>query len=169
MKYCPCFLHFHLILIQFCTTIYWLILNSMKTDKINTILCVGHKWFLMCSFYIDCVIRVKFGVRNLQRMLLNIYEFHENLCRKAILFYVHNWNYIYVCTMKACGIIKANNCKGFVLQTGVDRQQSSYICLKDFRFSSSHMMLLWLEPIVFLCVCFFFLPHAVTKITHISL
>ena len=110
MKFCPCFLHFHLIWIQFCTTIYWLILSSMKTDKINTILYIGHKWFSMCSFYIDCVIRVKFGVRDLQSMLLSICECHENLCRKAIHFYAHNWNYIYVCTMKACGIIKVENC-----------------------------------------------------------
>jgi len=37
----------------------------MKTAKINTLFYVGHKWFFVCSFCIDCVIWVKFGVRDL--------------------------------------------------------------------------------------------------------
>ena len=39
----PLIFHSYLIWIQFCTTVYYPILSSMKTDEISTVFYVGHK------------------------------------------------------------------------------------------------------------------------------
>jgi hypothetical protein len=109
----------------FCIFFAWNKIMSRGSWKLIELLWVSCKsaywkpqFTFVRAFHIEGRILLKFGVRDLRVMLLNVCEFRQYV-GKALLYGL-TWNYIYTCTAKLYGIFKAKNAlvkSGFTRQT----------------------------------------------------
>jgi len=77
---------------------------SWKLTQHKLYFTCGCKWIYICPFKIYCMWWVKFCMRVLHVMWLNICEVWKNQHREGC-----KWNCIYVCNMQLCGILKVND------------------------------------------------------------
>lgn len=93
----------------------------------------GRKWIYIRAFHIYRPISVKFGTRDLDLMLLNICEFHENwLKRRPQFSYGRKWNYVNACTLKSYDISTASLLKLIFLNSDDVRTEYTGYARRQF-------------------------------------
>lgn len=86
------------------TSICWVIMSFMRNGTVKVTIYLKDINFYL---YFPHWVWVKFDIRDLHMILLNISEFCDSQHREGLTFLMDiNWNYIYTCTVEICAILK---------------------------------------------------------------